>query len=338
MKQLSQNQTLIPFFCSTSKQSNFPLHNVAAFVKEYQFLTNWNSVEHDGWILPSTKEPHDWCGLWRTVGCLNTEQHEKLGKGRRIYVKQYQRSCYRAVCKTCYLKWMARQSNKATRRIEKYSELSNKKPIHVILCVPPSQHSLPVKLLRKRMNQILKISKMDGGAVVFHPFRFRQNIRRWYYSPHFHLVGFGNKQKIASAFGKYGWFIKICDERESVFQTFCYVLSHCGIKKQNHTLTWFGGLSYSKLKIENEPNLGKCPVCGRKFIEIYHDGVHPVVPPDKLYEGLVDSGDWYEVETIPKSEWTRVERYEYALEKELYNANKGILGISNQKQNPISAQ
>jgi len=28
-----------------------------------------------------------------------------------------------------------------------------------------------------------------------------------------------------------------------------------------------------------------------------HDGVHPVVPPDKMYEGLVDGGDWYLVYT-----------------------------------------
>jgi len=44
-----------------------------------------------------------------------------------------------------------------------------------------------------------------------------------------------------------------------------------------------------------------CPVCGRKFVEIYHDGVHPVVPPDKMYEGLVDGGDWYLVETYSKN-------------------------------------
>ncbi len=212
---------------------------------------------------------------------------------------------------------MARQSNKATRRIEKYSELSFKKPIHVILCIPQSQHSLPIKLLRKRMNQILKISKMDGGAVIFHPFRFRQNVRRWYYSPHFHLVGFGNKQKIASAFGKFGWFIKICDERESVFQTFCYLLSHCGIKKQNHTLTWLGSLSYSKLKLEKEPTITDCPICGRKFVEIYYEGVHPVVPPDQPYEGLVDYWDWFEVKTMPELERFEPYKFEYAPTRDL---------------------
>lgn len=324
MKQLSQNQTLIPFLSPASKQSDSPMHNVASFVDEYKFLTNWNTIEHDGWTLPSIKEPHEWCGLWKTVGCLNVNAHQKLGKGRRIYVKQFQRSCYRAVCKICYLKWIARQASKATRRIDKFSELILKKSFHLILCIPPSQHNLPLKLLRYRMVQIMKIAELNGAAVVFHPFRFNKTVRRWYYFPHFHLIGFGNKLKLPLAYGKFGWYVKNSDERRSVFQTFCYLLSHCGVKKGSHSLTWIGSLSYSKLKVENEPNLVKCPVCGRKFVEIYHDGVHPVVPPDKLYEGLVDSGDWYEVETVPKSEWTKVERYDYILEKELFNANVGI--------------
>lgn len=153
---------------------------------------------------------------------------------------------------------------------------------------------------------------------------FDRKERRWYYFPHFHLIGFGDKRKLPMAYGKFGWFVKYSEERRSVFQTFCYLLSHCGVKRGSHSLTWIGSLSYSKLKIENEPNLGKCPICGSKFVEIYHDGVHPVVPPDKLYEGLVDSADWYGVETVPKSEWTKVECYEYAMEKELYNANSGI--------------
>jgi len=37
------------------------------------------------------------------------------------------------------------------------------------------------------------------------------------------------------------------------------------------------------------------------MIEFLHDGVHPVVPPDKMYEGLVDGEDWYLVETYAKN-------------------------------------
>lgn len=38
-----------------------------------------------------------------------------------------------------------------------------------------------------------------------------------------------------------------------------------------------------------------CPCCGEKFVEIYCNSYDPVVPPEKMYEGLVDELDWHEV-------------------------------------------
>jgi len=289
-------QTITQFMRPAFKRTISVLTLVADFVDDYKFLTNWESVEFQGWKLPASLEPHYWCGQWNTEGCLNVDEHERLGKGRRPYIKHYQRSCYRSVCKICYLRWIARQANNATRRIEQYSH-NFRKPIHLILCIPPSQHELPVKLLRQRMSHILKIAEFEGGAVIFHPFRFNKKNRLWYSYPHFHLVGFGNTQKIAQAFGKYAWYIKNEGERRSVFQTFCYLLSHCGVKKGYQTVTWFGKLSYSKMPTEKEEKITKCPVCGGKFVSISIDGVHPVIPPGKTYFGLVDSGDWYPVET-----------------------------------------
>ena len=317
-KSKPKNQSLITFMCPASKQSE------PDFFEEHQFMTNWDIIEEDGWKLPATAEPHCWCGIWKTEGCLHEDDHERLGYGKRVYVKQFQRSCYRAVCKTCYKKWIARQANQATRRIEKYSEQSEKKPIHVLLSVPSMQYHLSVKNMRKKVNEILKEINLVGAAVVFHPFRFNKKLRLFYYAPHFHVVGFGYlKGRIAEAFGKYGWFIKYLDVRKSVFQTFFYLLSHCGIKKGFHALTWIGDLSYSKLKLEKEPDLSKCPVCGRKFIEIYHDGVHPVVQPERIFEGLVDSGDWYPVFTDPSPKISEY-RFDFAPAIDLNETLKGL--------------
>ena len=289
-----QNQNLIPYLVPASKRTISILQMVVSFVEEHQLLTNWKEIEYEGWKLPATAEKHCWCGLWQTIGCLNEKLHEKLGKGRSIFVKQYQRSCYRGSCEECYPKWIARQANLATRKIEHYSKKTKLRPIHLMLFIPPSQHCLPIEKLRSRMKKILKKAHWKGGAVIFHPFRFDENTRNFYYSPHFHLVGFGYRFQIAEAFGKYGWFIKIGEERESVFQTFCYLLSHCGIRKGNHTVTWIGDLSYSKLKLEKEPKITCCPVCSGKLVPIYYDGVHPVVPPDQYHEGFVESdGGWY---------------------------------------------
>ena len=289
-KQLQKNDP-------ASKQSIKILPLVAAFVDKYKLFTNWLEIDFQGWGLPATSEPHEWCGLWTQLGCLNASKHKRLGKGNKIYLKQFQRSCYRATCKICYLKWIAREANSATRRIEKYALMTKKKSIHLMLIVHPSQHNLPVEILRKRMNHILKIAQIDGAAVSFHPVRFRDSTREWYPYPHFHLVGFGNEQKIRKAFGRYRWYVKNEGERESVFQTFCYILSHAGIKKGHHAVTWFGKLSYRKMSMEKEPKITKCPVCDEDFEEIYYaEEVHPIVPPDKPYEGLVDAEGWAQVE------------------------------------------
>lgn len=142
----------------------------------------------------------------------------------------------------------------STRRIEAYTEKSKQKPIHLILAIPVTQRTLPVKLLRQRMNQILKLGKIHGASVIFYPFKFNKASHQWYFSPHFHLVGFGKSSDIRNAFRRYGWYVKETGERNSVFQTFCYLLSHCGIKKGYQTATWFGSLSYSELKVERAQN------------------------------------------------------------------------------------
>lgn len=313
----TKNQTLIPYLAPASERTISVLQMVVSFVEECKFLTNWNTVEHEGWRLPATATPHCWCGVWQTVGCLNEKLHKKLGKGRTYFIKQYQRACYRASCQVCYPKWIVRQANLATRKIEHYSKKTNLKPKHLILCIPPSQHCLPVEKLRARMREVLKKAHWKGGAVIFHPFKRDKRTRNFYYFPHFHLVGFGYRFQIAEAYGKFGWFIKIGEERESVFQTFCYLLSHCGIKKGKHSVTWVGDLSYGKLKLEKEPKITCCPVCGGKFMPIYYDGAHPPVPPDQYYEGPVDSdGGWHIVNTEKFVEPT----FEYAPTRELNDA------------------
>lgn len=308
----------------TSKQSTQILAAVAAFVADHKCMTNWMTIERDGWKLPCTLEKYDWCGIWTTFGCLKDKLHEMLGKGKRVYIKQYQRSCYRSSCMECYLKWIARQANRATTRIEEYAKKTNQKPIHLMLMVHSSQHNLPYKLLRKRMMDVLKTAKWEGGAVIFHPFKFNETTRQWYYAPHFHLVGFGSRDKISRAFGKFGWYVKIGEERKSVFQTFCYLLSHCGIRKRHHVVTWIGELSYSKVPSEKEPKITCCPVCGGDFVQVYYEGVHPIVSPERHYEGLIDSDDHWK--TVPTGGWYENEyyRFEYAPTRKLNDILKSI--------------
>jgi len=318
---MNNNQTLTPYLRPAFEQSNFLLQHVVDFVQEHKFCTNWLDVNYQGWSLPATSVPHDWCGLWKTIGCINADLHASLGKGRMVYVKQFRRSCYRAKCTSCYTNWIARQANVSARRIETYAEKSKQKSIHLILAIPPSQQNLPVKILRKRMSHILKLANIKGASVIFHPFRFSKTNHKWYSSPHFHLVGFGKSSDIKNAFGRYGWYVKEAGKRNSVFQTFCYLLSHCGIQKGYQAVTWFGSLSYSKLKVEKEPRITKCPLCNGEFEEIYYsEPIHPIIPPDKHYEGLVDADGWYPVITVEYEE----PKYAYASTRNLDELLKGL--------------
>ena len=312
------------FISPAFEQSNSTLQNTRDWVSESKFLTNWLYVEHEGWKLPTTLEPHDWCGLWKTMGCNRTDLHEKLGKGRLTYVKQFRRSCYRASCKSCFTNWIARQANVSTRRIEAFEKKSKQKSIHLILAVPVLQRNTPIKILRQRMSHILKIGNIYGASVIFHPFKFDKVERRWYSSPHFHLVGFGKSSDIKNEFGRYSWYVKEAGERESVFQTFCYLLSHCGIKKGYQSVTWFGSLSYSKLKVEKEPRITKCPLCNGEFEEIYYEEpIHPIIPPDKHFEGAVEGEGWHTVFTVEYEE----PKYEYAPTRDLDELLRGLSTI-----------
>jgi len=254
---------------------------------------NWFSVEYDGWHLPGTKEKKEDCGKWLTKGCLNVDAHSKSEYKGKVFVKTFQKSCYRADCENCTKKWMARQSNKATRRIEKFEKLSSKHVKHIIISVPRWFHYTPKKELAKQAYKILKTLSCIGGAIIFHSFRFRKKEKEWYYSPHFHVLGFGWIENVAENYQKNGWIVKNKGTRDSTFATFFYLLSHAGIKKHNHTLVWFGDLSYGKLKVEKDPENNRCPLCNDKLVLVFHYGLYGWIPPPETeIEMIVDPEGW----------------------------------------------
>jgi len=59
-----------------------------------------------------------------------------------------------------------------------------------------------------------------------------------------------HKGSIGETYHQNGWFVKYLGVRKSVFATFYYLLSHCGIRHRIRSVSWFGDLSYSKLEKE----------------------------------------------------------------------------------------
>ncbi len=168
----------------------------------------------------------------------------------------------------------------------------------MVLSVSSWDYELDYKKMKQKARKILKEIKIRGGSTIFHPFRFNKKLRCWYYSPHFHVVCFGflPRGSLAEAYHQNGWFVKYLGVRKSVFATFYYLLSHCGIRHRIRSVSWFGDLSYSKLEKENLPDYNRCPLCNRKLVEIYYKGWDPPVPSESFFEGFVDAPGWYTVE------------------------------------------
>ena len=70
------------------------------------------------------------------------------------------------------------------------------------------------------------------------------------------------------------------------------MLSHAGIKKRNHSVIWFGDLSYSKLnrlEIDGlDDNKPKCPYCNNDLVELFFIGQNSARPPELEVELFVD--------------------------------------------------
>ena len=262
---------------------------------------NWNDVEsEDGYKLPSTLDPHEWCGSWIWKGCLNVSGHKHTEAHGKGFVKTFQKQCFRASCDKCASSWISRESNKSTSRLEHYQNMTNEQSKHIIISPPAWLLNVPISELRKEAYKILKNLNAKGGCLIAHPFRAYKQLQLdgktksiWYPRIHFHVVGFGWLGNTTENYRKSGWVVKNKGERDSNYGTVRYILSHAGIKKGYHTLTWFGDLSYSKLimpKYENELNL--CPYCTEKMVRI-EERVWSGKPPPQMMECVIDILDWF---------------------------------------------
>jgi len=285
-----QTETYPAFKRSENKSKNRCL-------EEFENPTgNFHDVDYLGYMMPGFKEQiHEWCGEWKTKGCLNIEGH----KNKKAYIRRYQRSCYRADCHVCAKKWLARLANRSTSRITIYQAYTDRRAKHIVVSPPSWLHHKSLKFLRKQTYRYLKKVGCYGGTMIFHGYRSyidEWDRKIWYFSPHFHIIGFGwiIGSDVAKTYRENGWLVKNIGVRKSVFQTVYYQLSHCAIVQGKHTLTWFGELGYhnSKLKVEDEPILDKCPECFAKLEELEWNG-RGEPPPNEIFDGLVDADSYF---------------------------------------------
>jgi len=253
---------------------------------------NQAEIEYDDWHLPGQKEQKSDCGQWSYMGCLNKDKHPNAC----IFLKPFQKSCFRADCEKCCFKWLGRSASKATKRMKLYEKQSKKIAKHVIVSVPVWDMYKPKKEIAKKVYQILKEVKVDSGLIIFHPFRYHKDSDMWYYSPHYHCIIFGWVENVVSTYNKYGYVIKNLGKRETLFGTIYYQLSHCGIKKHNHSLVYFGDCSYRKLIVEEESDESKkCPYCKEYLQELEYNNNRELKPDPIIMtvEYLVYYYEWF---------------------------------------------
>lgn len=228
----------------------------------------------EGWRLPGHGEAYADCGAWRKKGCLNVVEHCQAGLLEdmvgKVFVKIYHRSCLRAECPICYEKWAGKEAGKIEWRL---SQWSCGLPIHLIVSPAMEDWRLAYEKLKRKAYRISKDSGFLGGCCIFHPWRENELTKEWYFSPHFHMIGYGWIEGTKEGYERHGWVVKNAGLRETVSGTALYQLSHAGIHPDRHTVTWFGRLAYNKLWVPpREPEREACPICGEKLRPVLYFG------------------------------------------------------------------
>jgi len=246
----------------------------------------------------------DSCGVFFMRGCLETHLHESMDPPKRVaaqigfdgktspfgvYYERWVHSCFRQACPKCWKKWAIRETKRAARRLRAFKlKGRNLKPIHIMVQIPYVDWMLNLQQMRVKVYIILKKLHILGGMSIYHPDRWRNGFA--YFAPHFHIIGYGWLGDTRKNYYASGYVVKNLRIRKNVEGTIWYQLSHAGFHPKHHTVTWFGCLHPSKLKIPKEdPDEHRCPFCMGKLKQILWigDGSCPI----SGVEGNVGYGD-----------------------------------------------
>ena len=251
----------------------YPAKTQSKFPDWYE-KTNFQYLEWEGWNLPKSGLQNSDCGKWSWRGCLHHTAHAD----GRIKAQTFQLCCFRSSCPVCSEKWARRCTARIMDRLT-HSKKNLKHLKHVVVSPPTWLQHKPIEELRKEARKMAKKAGIQGGLDIVHP--FRKKGKEWYLSPHFHYLALGWVTKTDELFRKNGWLVKNIGIRDNPVGVVSYLLSHAGIKKRRHTVTWFGDLSYSKLKIEKLEFKTKCPECDGDFQRLlcFKDGLVVEPPP-----------------------------------------------------------
>ena len=229
-------------------------------------------------------------------GCVHVENHDVVDvyghdfRGRVAYEGVFC-SCDKPSCPRCYRRgWAIREAHRVADRLDVASKRWGNVE-HIVCSLPESDYGF--KTLASacdKVRRVLSARGVIGGVMLFHPARYNE-VRRWYWSPHWHILGYvasgyGRCRKCVKQFcsecngfegvnqrekRKDGYVVKVLGERLSVLWTAAYQLNHCGYDvhaKRANIARWFGVASYRKLKVSIERHKQLCPICSEPFVRL----------------------------------------------------------------------
>jgi hypothetical protein len=249
------------------------------------------------------------------AGCLREDLHRLITKdghnfSNQIYGKRVWHSCDRLECPKCYLRCATEKAGNAEQRLEacgnRFGDLE-----HIIVSVPKSQYNLYFDELKAKALEAARARGVLGGFLIFHAQRYANWIEAktkgvpfgWYYSPHFHILGYldggygacrsckkhNHRKECWNCKGfegvtrrlnvTDGYIVKVKGARKTIFGTLYYQLNHATVVKgkvRSHVGTWFGVCSYSKLKLKKSDRKRRasvCPICGHDLVPIQYVGI-----------------------------------------------------------------
>lgn len=256
-------------------------------------------------------------GLW---GCLHDENHDIIApdgnnyKGK-VFIKKARFTCHKPSCPVCHkYSWAVREAKSIEARLVALSKRFGEVE-HCMISVPSVDYGLSLEQLRKKAIKILYDCGIIGGCLIFHGFRY--NLRKhWYWSIHFHVLGFvvggysrcrhckgGDCYACDGSMGKFyrayrsdgyskGYLVKVEEKRKksyygdkpNIMGTAWYQLHHATIdvtKKCFRVCTWFGVASYRKFRLTRLRRRSLCPICGEELERVRFNG-NPFVMNEDL--------------------------------------------------------
>lgn len=272
-------------------------------------------------LVGNGEQTNGYCGVYIGImGCIDVPSHkvttlEGVNYAGKIDRRLVHHHCNKPSCPTCYKKgWAVRQAFKIAERLKEASKRFGAIE-HLMISLPDSEYGLiecSLKDMRKKVNGLLKRVGVVGGVVILHAFRYNHQ-DLWYFSPHFHVVGFikhgysrcrncptkwnckascdGADARFWKLYQDTGYKVKVFGKRKSIVGTLYYQLNHASILldvERFHVYTYFGVVSYHKLKVDVKEHKRVCRICGKELVWLKYHGDKAIISDvgSPFYEGM----------------------------------------------------